>query len=202
MTIAKQDIIDYLNTSLEREETNLDTTFEETLIDLCIEVPAIAKQTALAFSNGDTYKDLPANFRDIVSVRIGDGEPLDRINSWEDYLELVANETVSDRSEPLRFIVKRVDTAYRLYLHPTPDASYNANTDYHEINSTTTSIALADRYKNALKYGCCFFYLLGLGEETSKQGQSYWQLYQRAILQIKGLDENAEGAKQTLYQDI
>lgn len=197
MTIAKADLISFLNSRLERGETNIDSLLRETLLDLSLRVPALADTEDVSLAEGDKSKPLPTGFRDLIAITM-DGKPLGRINSFENYLELIKNETESNYSKPTKFIIH----GGNIYFYHTSDDDYTATIYQSKITTDTNTIQLDDRFENALKYGLCFFYLLGIGQETSSQGQSFFNLYVNNLQMIDAIKNQNERPKTVNYYDV
>lgn len=131
-----------------------DYMIREVLVDLTLQLEGyLIYATANTIAGQANYpiRSFPELFKDVDRIKINDKKPLNRIPNWKDYLNLIAEETSSDRDEPTDFIIY----ADVLYLWPTPDAVYTINLWASKVEFDGDDMDIPDYFEPALVEGLC-----------------------------------------------
>ena len=196
MAISKSKIIEEVNSRTARKETNIDSLLKAVLLDLTIDFPFLKGEFSTTTIKGQADYTLSDTQRIPTMVKINDKTPLNEINTWEEYQNLIAEETESNWDTPNRYIIHdRV-----LYLYPTPNDIYILTIYSSYIERNVDSIALDDNFEEVLNSGCEFMLYRSKGLGTSPAAVLALQLYEK---QKEGLKKiYSESAKRVEYNDI
>jgi len=121
MAITKANILTHLNLALRKNETDIDEYILEAMKDLSLQDDFLFYESTVDTIIGRTYYSLPVNYKGMMTIKIDDNTPLTKI-SFRDYQKLIADQTSSDRDEPVNFAIH----GGFWYAYPTPDAVYTA----------------------------------------------------------------------------
>jgi len=196
MSISKSTILAELNKRTGRAETNIDSLLKAILLDLTIDFPFLRGEFYRSTEAGTPDYGVGDTLRKVTAVKIDDKEPLKIINTWEEYQELIAEETEADRDEPTRYIIHdRI-----LYLWPTPDGIYTLTIFSSYIERDVDSIDLEDNFEELLIQGCCFKLYESKGLGASPPAVLHLNLYKDAVDKLKRI--YSESAERVEYTDI
>ena len=182
MALSKTTILAEVNKRTARAETDIDSILKAVLMDLTIDFPFLKKKhTAISTANGTPNYSLDDTWRRIDLIKVDDKAPLEKINTWEEYQELIAEETASNRAEPNRWIVhNRV-----LYLYPTPDAVYVLSIFLSYIERDVNAIDLDDNFEEVLIEGTCFELYKSKGMGGKPEALIHKASYIEAVAKLK-----------------
>jgi len=196
MALSKETILTEVNKRTGRKETNIDSLLRAVLLDLTIDFPFLKGEFTTPTEAAQPDYTLDDIHRKVSLVKINDKDPLEKINTWEEYQELIAEETESNRKEPKRYIIhNRV-----LYLWPTPDKIYTLTIFSSYIERDVDTIDLDDNFEEVLIEGSCFKLYESKGIGSSPPGQVHLGLYTKAVGQLKRI--YSESADRVEYHDI
>ena len=156
MTILKEEILAHLNKELYRTETEIDEYILEALKDLSLRDDFLWVESTVKTIIGRPYYSEPLDFKHLLTIKIDDNAPLEKILRAE-YQRLIRDETTDARDEPNRF----TQHGGFWYAYPTPDAAYVATLFYNAfvlesevINGVTIyavdDIKFKDIYRRAI----------------------------------------------------
>lgn len=197
MAILKLNILTEVNKRTARAETDIDSILKAVLMDLTIDFPFLKKKhTDISTVKGTPNYSLDDTWRKIELIKINDKAPLEKINTWEEYQELIAGETESNWREPKTYIIyNRI-----LYLYPTPDKIYTLTIFTSYIGRDVNSIDLDDNFEEVLITGCEFMLYRSKSLGTSPPAVLAMQLYERQKEQLKKI--YSEAGERIKYSDI
>jgi len=196
MSISKSTILAELNKRTGRAETNIDSLLKAILLDLTIDFPFLRGEFYRSTDPGTPDYGVGDTLRKVTAVKIDDKEPLKIINTWEEYQQLIAEETEADRDEPSRYIIHdRI-----LYLWPTPDAIYTLTIFSSYIERNVDTIDLEDNFEEVLIQGCCFKLYESKSLGASPPAVLHLNLYKDAVDKLKRI--YSESAERVEYTDI
>ena len=204
MAITKEDILTQVNSRTARRETDIDSLIRAVLLDLTIDFPFMQGEfttDTIAGQHNYTLGEVTINgktifIRKVTKVKVDDKGPLEKINTWQEYQEMIAEEVESDRDEPNRYIIR--DGV--LYVQPAPDTEYTLTLFASYIEMDADSIGLSDIFTEVLIEGVCFKLLESKGMGGSKQALVHQALYKEAVGKIQRI--HFEGGDRVAYIDI
>lgn len=197
MSISKQNILaEVIIRTARTDLTNIDSILKAVLLDLTIDFPFLKGEFYRSTVAGTADYGVGDTLRNVALVKIDDKAPLEKINTWEEYQALIAEETASDRAEPKRYIIHNKV----LYLWPTPDKVYTLTIFSSYIERDVDTIDLDDNFEEALIEGSCFKLYESKGIGSSPPGQVHLGLYTKAVEQLKRI--YSESADRVEYHDI
>ncbi len=199
MAITKANILAEVNKRTGRAETDIDSQIRAVLLDISLDVPVIKSEVSkLTIVGTPSYSLASDNLRKVDAVTIDGGFPINKIASFEEYLELVADETNADRNKPASYIVHNQS----LYLYPTPDAVYTVKIYESAVNLNEDAILLPDIYEELMIEGCCFKLLESKGIASTPQAQAHASLYGNLKSQLSVLEIKRSCSGKIQYRDI
>jgi hypothetical protein len=155
--ITKAEILSFVNSRLNRTETDIDESIKIVLGDLSAFKTLLVEDTSQSLTISDTYLSYPSDALmddySIKSVKLTDSsgyitEPLEVIkDGWREYLTLSQD---GYRSVPLGYITN----ANRIYFWPWPDGTYAASIWYYKRHSEDPDdIDFDIDWKNTVYFG-------------------------------------------------
>lgn len=196
MPLSKENILTEVNKRTARVETDIDSILKAVLLDLTIDFPFLKGEFTTPTEAGQPDYSLGDIHRKVTLVKIDDKDPLEKINTWEEYQELIAEETESNRKEPKSYIIHdRV-----LYVYPAPDKEYTLTIFSSYIERDVETIGLDDNFEEVLIEGSCFKLYESKGIGSSPPGQVHLGLYTKAVEQLKRI--YSESADRVEYTDM
>lgn len=161
MTIAKTDILTFVNSNLNRDETAIDVQIQTVLNDLSNLNFLTATDTAQTLASGDLSLAYPSLFKSLVSIVLIDSSsirqaPLKPLPAGHrEYRELRDND--SSTGEPQWY--SEFDSKFWLW-RPADDA-YTSEIEHYKFHAqSVASIEFGDEFKNCLNYGAAYFVAL------------------------------------------
>ncbi len=201
MAISKSTILTEVNNRTARSETDIDTILRAVLLDLTLDIPAL-KETAYTTTTAGqaeySLSSFPEDIRSIEVAKIDDNTPLKRLNSFKDYLALIADQTSADYDEPEYYIVYNNS----IYLYPTPDDSYTLYVYGTCLELDEDEIDLPDVYQEAIIEGCCWKLYESKGLGTHPSAQAHLQNYLLLKEQLISYEIKKQGSGEVTYTDI
>jgi len=196
MSLSKAAILVEVNNRTGRSETDIDSILKAVLLDLTIDFPFLKGEFYRSTIAGTPDYGVGDTIRNVELVKIDDKDPLIKINTWEEYQQLIAEETEADRDEPTRYIIHdRI-----LYLWPTPDAIYTLTIFGSYIERNVDTIDLEDNFEEVLIQGCCFKLYESKSLGASPPAVLHLNLYKDAVDKLKRI--YSESAERIEYNDI
>jgi hypothetical protein len=139
------------------------------------------------------------NLKSVISVKIDDEEPLERI-SWQRYQELIVDETSDNYNEPEYFYYDELNK--KIYVYPAPDvATYTIYLEYYAIDNDLDNIQLGEEFRYLLYNGVAFEVLRASGKEKTEAAQNYFAFYDDKKKQMKIAKSSARYGF-TKYRDV
>ncbi len=207
--ITKEEILAHVNKELNRSET--DDTMAEYILsamkDISMRDLFIWFETTVPTTVGGTYYSLPTDYKKLMSIKIDDNDPLEKI-TWREYQLAIADQTSANYGLPYSFAIH----GGFWYPYPTPDAIYTATLFYNafvpELESIDGSDVYAidnidryysDIYRDALYTKVKANYCRGIG--WSDKANEYETLYLKIFLPpLKDLVEREQ--RSSGYHDL
>jgi len=201
-SITKAEILTALNTKLRRNETNIDSDLRQVLKDISGRDgfdPLSATATG-TIEAGDKYIDYPADFKREISIILNDGtydgKPLTKIE-WKEYLKKRAEETTSDRDEPI-YYTKHMK---RIYFYPVPDAEYTYTLEFYRNHpDDLDTILFAERFRKAIERGVIAENLEG--RQRWDEAEKVRGLYESEIYKMQGQYDHPPDSMQCNYLGV
>jgi len=196
MALSKGNIMTEVNKRTARAETDIDSILKAVLLDLTTDFPFLKGEFFRSTVVGQPDYGVGDTFRNITLVKIDDKDPLEKINTWKEYQDMISEETASDRKEPKRWIIhNRV-----LYLWPSPDAIYTLTIFSSYIGRNVDSILLEDNFEEVLIEGTCFNLYKSLGMGGKPEALIHKAAYMDAVAKLKPIYSNVPD--RVAYTDI
>lgn len=204
MAILKASILTQVNSRTGRGATDIDSLLKAVLLDLTIGFPFLKGEftaPTVAGQHNYTLGEVTVNgktifIRNVTKVKVDDKGPLRKINSWQEYQGMIAEEVESDRGEPTSYIIR--DGV--IYVTPSPDTEYTLTVFASYIEMDVSSIELSDIFIEVLIEGCCFKLLESLSMGGTKQALVHQALYKEAVEKLQSI--HSEGGDKVAYIDI
>ncbi len=192
MTITKEEILLHLNKELNRSET--DATIAEYILgalkDISLQDKFIWFETTVPTIIGRAYYSLPTDYKKLLTIKIADNAPLDKI-TWTEYQNFIADQTVLDYGEPKSFAIH----GGFWYPYYTPDAVYPATLFYNafvpesEVIDSVTVLAVdnigryfSDAFRDVIYAKTKALYCWGLGWDD--RAMKYDAIYEKRELPL------------------
>lgn len=196
MALSKETILAEVNKRTGRAETDIDSLLKAVLLDLTIDFPFLKGEFTTPTEAGQPDYSLDDIHRKVSLVKIDDKDPLEKINTWEEYQELIVEETEANRKEPKHYIIhNRV-----VYLYPTPDKIYTLTIFSSYIERDVETIDLDDNFEEVLIEGSCFKLYESKGLGSSPQARVHLDLYRDALGKLMRI--YSESSERVEYTDI
>jgi len=196
MSISKTTILTEVNSRTARAETDIDSILKAVLLDLTIDFPFLKGEFYRSTIAGTPDYGVGDTIRNVELVKIDDKDPLIKINTWEEYQKLIAEETEADRDEPTRYIIHdRI-----LYLWPTPDDVYTVTIYSSYIERDVNTIDLEDNFEEVLIEGACFKLYESKGLGASPPAVLHLNLYKDQVDKLKRIYSDSHDRVE--YNDI
>jgi hypothetical protein len=174
MTIAKADILSFINEAVEASYagTDIDTKIQVALEDLSQMHCLLAEDTTQSLTSGSFYLPYPTNALNtdqaiqsvVLTGSSGATPPLKQIpGGWDAYSQLM--EVYSSASGGVSEWM--VCHASRIYVYPQPDGTYPAKIWYYKFHpALALGIEFPNEWANALKFGTAYFIGLLGGDDN------------------------------------
>ena len=140
-SITKADILTFVNSRLNRAETDIDESIKIVLADISAFKTLLVEDTSQSLTSSDDYLSYPSDSlmdeRAVKSVKLTNSSgyilpPLNPIvDGWQEYLIRMQYSSDVVRSVPLEYVCH----ANRIYIWPAPDSTYAASVWYYKKHS-------------------------------------------------------------------
>ena len=194
MSLSKTTIVNEVANRTVRNSSEItDPMIREVLIDLTLEMDNYAiYATASTIVGKANYslKSFPELFKNVDVVKVNNKEPLKRIPNWQNYQDLIAEQTSADYDEPEFFIV--YDDV--LYLFPWPDAIYTIHLWGTKVEVNDTDIDAPDYFEPAIIEGLCNLLYSSKGLGHLPKAQDHLAKYQSFKAALAGLGQKKVSA--------
>ena len=159
-SITKAAILTFVNSRLQRNETDIDESINIVLGDLSAFKTLLVEDTSQSIVAGDTYLSYPSDsFKDetaIKSIQLTDGNgyklpPLSPIiDGWQEYLIRTKYGSDATRNIPTQYVTH----ANRIYMWPASDGNYSPSIWYYKRHSEDPDdIDFDIDWKNTIYFG-------------------------------------------------
>lgn len=168
MSIAKNEIVDFVNDQLNRSKSEYDDEIRSALKDISMLGDFLmGHDDTQTITAADKYFAEPDNYKSLAAIILNDGtydsEPLKPTFGRKGYLESTANQTDSNRSTPTHYD----HWLNRFYVAPWPLLSYTVKIDYYMLHpEDIDTILLPDE----LRY---WVYALTTAKVASQLGEGF-----------------------------
>jgi len=158
MSILKASILSFINSKLERSETDIDEEIITIANDLSNRNMLVGADTSQSLVAGGTTLDYPTRFKEAIAITLNDGSkwlaPLRKLpGGMQRYRELVADNNTGDRDEPEYY----AEFNSKLYLWPTADGAYTSNIEFYKYHAQSAdTIEFGDEFTNCFNFGATF----------------------------------------------
>jgi len=175
MSIAKDDILTFVNSALKRTETDIDSVIQLVLDDLSEENLLQAEDTTQSLASSGNDADYPTGYKELIEIVLNDGtydgQPLEVISRVE-YLRKMKGVISADYAEP-EWVNEFNKKFY--FVYPA-DGTYTVKIYYYKYHAQDVdNIEFGDEFEMALKFGTAFFYacMKGLSRYIAIWGPLY-----------------------------
>lgn len=158
MSIAKADVLTFVNNQIKKKETDIDVQIQSVLNDLSDENLLVNTDTDQTLESGSTTLDYPTGFKDLIAITLNDGtywgEPLIKLSrGHQEYRELVEESTSAGYGEPEYFS----EFNKKFWLWPISDDDYTTRIEFYRHHpQDVDTILFGDEFKNAIYFGSAY----------------------------------------------
>ncbi|MDO8302919.1 MAG: hypothetical protein Q7T18_06745 [Sedimentisphaerales bacterium] len=186
MSIAKANILSFVNSSLNRKETNIDVAIQMCLNDLSNASLLIGTDATQGLIDGSTYLSYPTGLKELISIVLNDSADRPPLlpMAYEEYLE---NMAYPSKSEPEYYS----EFNKRFYLWKPSGGVYTSLISFYKYHPQDVgTIEFGDEFTNAINYGSAAFFAM------TKRLTDYLNIYM-PMYQAEKVEREANGHRRT-----